>query len=89
MSSPARIAWKRNTEWIASRMAALPRKENERLLIPPLTRACGSSRLMKRTVSIKSSAYLRCSSIPVPTGKTLGSKMMSSGANPPSRVSSS
>ena len=31
------MAWKRNAEWMASRTTSLPRKENERLLMPPLT----------------------------------------------------
>ena len=32
---PAFIAWYRNTEWIASRTASLPRNENETFDIPP------------------------------------------------------
>ena len=46
MSMPALMAWNRNTAWIASRTASLPRNENETLLTPPLTSTSGSSRLM-------------------------------------------
>ena len=41
MSMPARMAWYRNAECIASRTTLLPRKENEMLLTPPLTFAPG------------------------------------------------
>ena len=82
MSIPARIAWYRKTECIASRSGLLPRNENETLETPPLTSACGSDFLMPSTASMKSSAYRACSSIPVATAKMLGSKMMSSGGNP-------
>ncbi len=37
MFMPARIAWYRNTECIASRTGSLPRNEKETLLTPPLT----------------------------------------------------
>ena len=43
---PALIAWNRKTAWIASRMGLLPRNENDTLLTPPLTRACGKACLM-------------------------------------------
>ncbi len=45
MSSPARIAWYRNTAWIASRTRSLPRNANETLDTPPETRTSGSSDL--------------------------------------------
>ena len=35
MSMPARMAWYRNAECIASRTTSLPRNENEMLLTPP------------------------------------------------------
>ena len=36
MSMPARMAWYRNTAWIASRTTSLPRNENETFETPPL-----------------------------------------------------
>ena len=45
MSMPARMAWYRNTECIASRTASLPRNENDTLLTPPLTSAYGQASL--------------------------------------------
>ena len=51
MSMPARMAWYRNAECMASRTALLPRKENEMLLTPPETLARGSEALMRRVAS--------------------------------------
>jgi hypothetical protein len=82
------MAWNRNTAWIASRTGSLPRKANDTLLIPPLTEACGSSALIRRVASMKSSPYAACSASPVPMANTLGSRMMSSGGNPARSVSS-
>ena len=48
-----RIAWYRNTECIASRTGSLPRNENDTLLTPPLTSACGSVALICRVASMK------------------------------------
>ena len=53
MSSPARMAWYRNTAWMASRTGLLPRKEKEMLEIPPETRARGRVCLMRRVASMK------------------------------------
>jgi hypothetical protein len=52
MSIPARIAWYRNTEWIASRTGSLPRNEKETLLTPPLTLAWGRVALIRRVASM-------------------------------------
>ena len=41
MSRPARIAWYRNTAWIASRTRSLPRNANDTFDTPPLIRASG------------------------------------------------
>ena len=43
ISSPACIAWCRNTLCMAWRMVLLPRKENDRLLMPPLMCTSGIS----------------------------------------------
>ncbi len=56
MSIPAWIAWYKNAECIASRTTLLPRKENEMLLTPPLTRQRGRVALMRRVASMKLSA---------------------------------
>jgi len=56
MLIPARIAWYRNTECIASRTTSLPRNENDTLLTPPLTSACGQAARMRAVASMKSSA---------------------------------
>ena len=82
MSRPALIAWYRNTAWIASRTRSLPRNANETLDTPPLTRAYGSVALTRRVASKNAFAYSACSSMPVAIAKMLGSRMMSSGANP-------
>ncbi len=84
MSSPALIAWYRNTECIASRTMLLPRKEKDTLLNPPETSAPGKLFLIHSVVSIKSIAYLLCSSMPVAIGKRLGSRIMSCGLKPTS-----
>ena len=51
---PALIAWYRNTECIASRTGSLPRNENDTLLTPPLTCACGQLRSISAVASMKS-----------------------------------
>ncbi len=51
MSRPARIAWYRNTAWIASRTRSLPRNANDTLDTPPLIRASGSATLRRRVAS--------------------------------------
>ncbi len=79
MSRPARIAWNRNAEWIASRTVSLPRNANERLLMPPLTFASGNAAFSRRVASMNAMAYRLCSSIPVPTASTAGSKTTSDG----------
>ena len=77
ISIPCCIAWYRKAACMASRTGSFPRKENETLLTPPLTLAPGKFCLIQRVALKKSTAFLRCSSIPVATGKILGSKMMS------------
>ena len=89
MSMPARMAWSRNAECIASRTALLPRNEKDRFDTPPETWQCGSSARMRFVASMKAIAYSLCSSIPVATAKMFGSKMMSSAGKPASPVSSS
>ena len=51
MSRPARIAWYRNTAWIASRTRSLPRNANDTLDTPPLIRASGSASFRRRVAS--------------------------------------
>ena len=53
---PARIAWNRNTVWIASRTGSLPRKEKLTLEMPPDTFACGRCSRIQRVASMKSTA---------------------------------
>ena len=89
MSSPARTAWYRNAECIASRTTALPRKENDRLEMPPLVRAPGQRCLMSGSASMNALAYPLCSAMPVATASTLGSNTMSPAGKPASRVSRS
>ncbi len=80
MSRPARIAWKRKAECIASRTASLPRKAKLRFEIPPLVRAPGQRALISGSASRNAFAKPRCSSMPVATARTFGSKIRSSGA---------
>ena len=47
---------KQNAEFIASRTTLLPRYENEILLMPPLTLACGRFCLIQRVAVMKSTA---------------------------------
>ncbi len=47
------MAWYRNAACMASRTVSLPRKENERLLTPPVTLARGKSSLISRVASMK------------------------------------
>ena len=56
MSIPARIAWYRNAECIASRTGVLPRKENEMFDTPPETCAPGRFWRIQRVASMKSTA---------------------------------
>ena len=84
MLIPARMAWYRNAECIASRTTSLPRNENETLLRPPLTCTCGQAARIFAVASMKSRAYRSCCSMPVATAKMFGSKMMSSGGKPTS-----
>src|SRR3954463_10756374 len=88
MSRPARIAWKRKAECIASRTASLPRKAKLRLEIPPLVRAPGQRSLISGSASRKDFAKPRCSSMPVATARTFGSKIRSSGGKPTSSTRS-
>ena len=74
------MAWKRNAECIASRTTSLPRNENERFEMPPLVRAPGQRSLISGSASMKLSAKRLCSSMPVATASTFGSKTMSSGS---------
>ena len=53
MSMPAWMAWKRNTECIASRTGSLPRNEKDRFETPPEIWACGSVSRMLRAASMK------------------------------------
>ena len=82
MSRPAAIAWYRKTAWIASRTGLLPRKQKLTLEMPPETRAPGRFSLIQRVAWMKSWPYVACSSMPVATANTFGSKMMSSGGKP-------
>ena len=86
MSSPARIAWYRNAECMASRTALLPLNANERFDTPPEVSAPGRFAFIQRTASMKSTAYLACSSMPVPIDRMFTSNMMSQGFMPTSRV---
>src|SRR6266702_3741188 len=82
MSSPARTAWERNAECMASRTTSLPRNENDRLEMPPLVRAPGQRSLISGRASMNAFAYPLCSEMPVATASTFGSKMTSSAAKP-------
>ena len=73
------MAWNRKTAWIASRTGLLPRNEKLTLEMPPETSAPGRFSLIQRVASMKSWPYVACSSMPVATANTLGSKMMSLG----------
>ena len=75
------IAWYKNAECIASLTALFPLNEKETLLTPPLTLAKGKLVLIHFVALKKSKAFSLCSSIPVATGKILGSKIMSWGLN--------
>ena len=82
MVIPFFIAWYKKAECIASRTVLLPRKEKETLLTPPLILAPGRFSVIHFVALKKSKALLLCSSIPVATGKILGSKIMSWQGNP-------
>ncbi len=83
---PCWIPWYRKAEWIASRTRLFPLKEKETLLTPPMICAPGKFSLIHLAALKKSRAFFLCSSIPVATGKMLGSKMISEGSNPASSV---
>ncbi len=68
-------------------MGLLPLNENDTLLMPPLILASGRFSLIHFEAKKKSSAFRRCSSIPVATGNTLGSKMISCTGKPTCSVS--
>ena len=53
--------------------------------MPPLVRAPGQRSLISGSASRKAFAYRSCSSIPVATASTFGSKIRSSGGKPTSR----
>ena len=72
---------------MASRTTSLPRKLNDRLLMPPLISAPGHVARICRVASMKLIAYSLCSSSPVAMASTFGSKMMSSGGKPICSVS--
>src|SRR5690606_22018626 len=69
----------KNDECIASRTVSFPRKEKDTLLTPPETQAYGRFFRIQLVALKKSSAFFRCSSNPVATGKIFGSKMISCG----------
>ena len=50
--------------------------------MPPLVREPGQRSLISGSASMNAFAKPLCSSIPVATARTFGSKMMSSGAQP-------
>ena len=56
MSMPARIAWYRNTTWIACRTASLPRKLKLTFDTPPETWQAGKRRFSLRVASMKATA---------------------------------
>ena len=56
MSMPARIAWYRNTTWIAWRTSSLPRNEKLTLETPPEMWLNGKRRLSSRVASMKATA---------------------------------
>ena len=56
--------------------------------MPPLVRAPGQRSLISGSASMNAFANSLCSSIPVATASTFGSKTMSSGGNPACSVSS-
>jgi hypothetical protein len=56
MSKPALMAWNRNAECMASRTASLPRKENDRLEMPPLVRTPGQRSLISGSASMNALA---------------------------------
>ena len=67
---------------MASRTTSLPRNANERFEMPPLVCAPGQRSLMGCSDSMNAFAKPACSSIPVATASTFGSKTMSAGAQP-------
>ena len=56
MSRPARTAWNRNAECMASRTTSLPRNANDRLEMPPLVRAPGQRCLISGSASMNALA---------------------------------
>ena len=73
---------------MASRTGLLPLNANERLDTPPEVSAPWRFCFIHLTASMKSTAYLACSSIPVPMDRMLTSKIISSGAIPACPVNS-
>jgi hypothetical protein len=88
MSMPARMAWYRNTEWIASRTGLLPRNEKDTLETPPETFACGQlcTDPARRLDEVDGVVVVLLDT--GATAKMFGSKMMSSGLKADRRVSS-
>ena len=82
MFNPLLMAWKRKTECIASLKTLFPLKLNETFEMPPDKETPGHSFLISAQASIKARPYSLCSSIPVATAKTLGSKIISCGSIP-------
>ena len=66
---------------MASRTWSFPLNEKDTLLTPPLTLAWGKLSLIHLVELKKSKAFKRCSSMPVATGKILGSKIISCAGN--------
>ena len=56
MSSPARIAWKRNAACIASRTRSLPRNAKLRFEMPPDVRTPGQRSLISGRLSMNARA---------------------------------
>src|SRR5690606_41576987 len=77
ISIPLLMAWYRKAACMASLTGLFPLKEKLTLLTPPLTLAPGKFSLIHLVALKKSIALFLCSSIPVATGKILGSKMIS------------
>src|SRR5690554_7455485 len=81
MFIPLLMAKYKNDQCIASRTALFPLKEKETFETPPETLAPGKFFRIHSVALKKSKALFLCSSIPVATGKMLGSKIMSCGGN--------
>jgi len=75
------MAWYRKDACMASRTGSFPRNANERFEMPPETSAPGQRSLSNGTASMNAFANPPCSSMPVATARTFGSRITSSGAN--------